>query len=168
MLEGQPFVAELEGSRFRGEFLQCCAQIEHHLCAALDRLTELGEIKKSPYLFGQKFVQVLKSASVAGVWKHKDHVEAVLRDLQVFVELRGTLGHAVMTVAAVNDEAAVSWLPPGSRNWADRQTITLSEMKTVLEDLRRLTDKFLRQPLAPCPNPASSPPRPSPGAAGGP
>src|SRR5688572_1449400 len=97
MLEGQPFASELDGARFRGDFLQCCAQIEDRLCTALDRLIQLGELKKAPYLFGQKFDQVLKSVSVSDVWKHKDHVEAILRDLREYVELRGILGHAVMT-----------------------------------------------------------------------
>lgn len=148
MLEGQPFVADLDGSRFRGEFLQCCALIEHHFCSALDRLVELGEIKKPPHLFGQKFDRVLRSVSVAGVWKHQNHVDAVLRDLQMFIELRGALGHAVITPATVEHEAAISWRPPGSSSWSDRQTMTVTEMGAALKELRKLTEKFLRQPLA--------------------
>lgn len=165
MLECQPIEAELGAARFRGEFLQLCALIEDHLCTALDRLVVLGEIKRPPYLFGQKFERVRKSVAIPGLWKHREHVEPVLRELQAFVDLRGTIGHAVMSPATIDGKAAVSWQTPGNRNWSNRKTMTTAEMDQMLAELQRLTEKFRKQPLI---SPASSPPRPSRAAAGGP
>jgi len=148
MLEGQSFVIELDAARFRGEFLQCCAEIEDHLCTAIERLVELGEIKRPPFLFGQKFDRVLKSADLPGLWKHRDHAGAVLKELQPFIELRGTIGHAVMSPATIEGQDGLSWRTPGVHDWSARQAITLPEMKAALANLRRLTEKFLKQPLA--------------------
>lgn len=148
MLEAQPIVAEFDAPRFRGEFLQCCADIEEHLCSALERLIELGELKKAPYLFGQKFDQVRKCATVPGLWKHKQHAEAVIEELRPYIELRGELGHALMSPARIDGEEGVSWRAPGKRDWTDRRAMTHTEMRQALEKLRRLTNSFLKQPLA--------------------
>ena len=148
MLEGQPIVAEFAGSSFRGEFLQCCAEIEDRLCLALERLVELGEIKRPPYLFGQKFERVKKSVALSGLWKHKDHVGTVFEELQPFVELRGTLGHALMGTAVLEGKSGVSWRVPGDHDWKSRRAMTHAEMQQTLTELRRLTNKFLKQPLA--------------------
>jgi len=148
MLEGQSFIAELDAARFRGEFLQCCAEIEDHLCAALDRLVELGVSKKAPYLFGQKFDLVRKTVGQPRLWKHSGHVETVLGDLQPFVELRGVIGHALIGNATIEGEEGVCWQAPGNRRWSDRRAMTHSEMRSTLRDLQHLTTKFLKQPLA--------------------
>jgi len=148
MLEGQSFIAELDAARFRGEFLQCCAEIEDHLCAALSRLVELGASKRAPYLFGQKFDLVRKSVGQPGLWKHSDHVHTVLLELQPFVELRGALGHAIIGPATIDGEGGIYWQPPGNRHWIDRRTITSPEMQATLQNLRHLTKKFRKQPFA--------------------
>lgn len=155
MLEGQAIVADVDASRFRGEFLQCCAEIEGQLCVALDRIAELGDGKKRPYLFGQKFERVQKNVNMPGLWKHKEHVETVLRQLEEFVGLRGSLGHAIMVSAEIEGQKAVCWWPPDRQNWADRRIMTASEMDDTLKRLRTVTDKFLRQALAGMPSLAS-------------
>jgi hypothetical protein len=147
VFEGQQFIAEPAGPSFRGNFLQCCAEIEDHLCLALERLVELQEIKRPPYLFGQKFDRVLKSVARPGLWQHKAHVESVLLELQPLIELRGMLGHALIRPAMIGDEPGLLFQIPGERDWKSRRAITQSEMTKLLTDLRRLTDKFLKQRL---------------------
>ena len=148
MLEGQRFIVELDAARFRGEFLQCCAEIEDHLCVALKRLIELDEIKKAPYLFGEKFERVKKSSGLLGLWKHRDHAQAVIEALQPLVDMRGTLGHALIAPATIDGKDAICWQTPGNRDWADRRIMTRDDMLATLHDLQRLTKKFCKQPLA--------------------
>jgi hypothetical protein len=148
MLEGQSFTVEIDADRFRGEFLRYCAEIEDHLSGALKRLIEIGEIKKEPHLFGHKFGLIRTTVAHAGLWMHSVHVAAILAELQPLMELRGELGHAIIGNATFEGEAGIYWRTPGNRCWADRKTLTQSEMHAMLEDLQRLTKKLLKQPLA--------------------
>jgi hypothetical protein len=147
MIEGQAIVATIDAARFRGEYLDCCAQIEHHACAAIDRLVQRGRVKKAPYLFGQKFELLRKHAEEAGLWTHYQHVAQALDHLVPYVELRGTICHAVFSPAYVENEAGISWRMPGEAGWRPRRTMTETEMLALLCELRERTAKFLKQKL---------------------
>jgi len=114
MIEGQPIVATIDAVRFRGEFLDSCALIEDHASSAIDRLVQLDKVKKSPYLFGQKFELLRKYADEPGVWTHRQHAAQALDGLATYVELRGTICHAVFSPALVENQAGISWHMPGA------------------------------------------------------
>jgi len=147
MLEGQDISPSIDRHRFRGEFLDCFAQIEHHVHPALERLVKIGVAKKVPYLFGQKFELLRKNVDQTGLWKHRVHVAGILDDLAEFADLRGDIGHGVMGEATVDDETAFFWHPPGMSDWTSRRVMTVPEAEACLSNLRRLTGKFKKQLL---------------------
>ena len=147
MIEGQPILAEVDASRFRGEFLDCCSQIEDHAGNALIRLVELGMLKKSPHLFGQKFQRLIEHVETPRVWKHPVHVKQVLEDLRPYAAMRSAVCHAVMSNDTIEGGNGVSWRMPGEVGWEKRKALTQSEMIDILSELRRLTGKLRKQPL---------------------
>ena len=147
MIEGQPIVEAMDAERFRGEFLGCCALVEDHACAAIERLVQLGKVKKSPFLFGQKFELVRKHADLPGLWTHREHVAQALDHLVPYVELRGTICHAVFSPAFMENQSGISWRMPGERDWRLRRMMTETELLALLSGLRQSVERFLKQRL---------------------
>ena len=160
MIEGQAIVPAFDRYRFRGEFLDCFASIENHSAPALKRLVELGQAKKAPHLFGQKFDLILKAANLERLWLHRQHVSEILEALRPFAELRGLICHAIIESAVVGGLPAIALKPPGNNDWQARKLLTEDEAASLLAELRRLTAKLLKQGLVANAIPPSSTPPP--------
>lgn len=168
MIEGQAITAAFDRHRFRGEFLDCFAIIETHFVPVLDRLVELGQAKKAPHLFGQKFDLVLRLSNLERLWLHRPHIGEILDELRPFVELRGSIAHALFTPIALGKSQAIVLQSPGSDHWQTRKVITEVEAASLIADLRKLTAKLVKQRLVESVIAPSSPPPPSQAAAVGP
>ncbi|HTM96381.1 MAG TPA: hypothetical protein VL100_11275 [Croceibacterium sp.] len=147
MLEGQEIRAETGPAQFRGEFLGYCALIEDHAADALERLVELGELKKAPHLFGQKFGALARHVHHPKLWLHPAHVDQVLGELSRLVALRGAICHALMEEATIEGHPGLTWRLPGDKDWRNRKSLTDQELAGLLSDLKHQTKRFRNQLL---------------------
>ena len=147
MLEGQQIRAEIGSAQFRGEFLAYCALIEDHAAQAIERLVELGELKKAPHLFGQKFEALLRHVHHPKLWRYSVHVDLVLEHLSPFLALRGAICHALIEEATIEGRPGLTWRLPGDKDWRNRKSLTDQERDDLLADLASQTERFCRQPL---------------------
>ena len=154
MIEGQLIVPAFEAHRFRGEYLDCFARIEDHLTPVIERLVKIKELKKAPFLFGQKFDLVFKNSSAEDLWRNRHHVIPILDDLQVFADLRGLVGHATIKEIDFDGCPAISLRNPGDASWQSRRVFTNKECDDIINQLKTLTSKLLRQRLTVAASPA--------------
>ena len=159
MFEGQRIVPAVEAHRFRGEYLDCFARIEDHLMPVIERLVKIRELKKAPFLFGQKFDLILKNSSADDLWQNRNHVIPILDELQVFADLRGFVGHAIIKKIVFDECPAISLQQPGDTGWQSRRVFTDKECHDMINNLKKLTAKLLKQRLAVAatPNPSYAP-----------
>jgi len=138
----------IDAVRFRGEFLSHFASIEDSLAPALARLVSLGEAKRPPHLFGQKFELARKSGELPGLWKHPKQVMPLLDKISPFAANRGVMCHAI--IEEVTDAHGGRYFlirPPGKQDW-DRRTLSVDEAGEQLRTLKELAEKLTRQVLA--------------------
>jgi hypothetical protein len=147
MLEGQQIRAEIDPAQFRGGFLAHCALLEDHAAQAIERLVELGELKKVPHLFGQKFEALLRHVHHPKLWRYPNHVDPVLERLSPFIALRGAICHALIERAVIDGRPGLTWRLPGDRDWRNRKSLTDQERDSLLSELAHQTERFCRQPL---------------------
>ena len=160
MTEGDVISLEMDAARFRGEYLNCCAQIEDHAGEALVQMKRLGLLTKAPYLFGAKFKVLLEHAPKPGIWQDSRRATEVLERLQPYAAMRGVICHAVMMDVVIGDVPSVFWKMPGASDCAPRPGMSHFQIREMLRELAGLTTRFRNQQIAKTLNQASSPPQP--------
>ena len=145
MIEGLPIRLGAEKYSFRGEFLDCFARIEHHLAPIINRLVDLGQVKKAPLLFGLKFELVCKTLHSDGIWQNRDHVAPILEELRPFAEMRGLICHGLINDSYIANRPAFSLSLPGVLGCDERTLLSVVECEDIIRNLRKLTDRFLKQ-----------------------
>lgn len=147
MLEGQKIVRSLDRHIFRGEFLHHFSLIEHYLAPAILRAVELKLTKKVPHLFGQKFELIRKTVNDPRLWRQSEHVGRVLDELMTMVEIRGLVAHGLITETIDGGRMLLIIQLPNNASWIARIALWEDEAQTLLQDLRKLTERLRKQAL---------------------
>jgi hypothetical protein len=135
---------EEEGHRFRGKFINLCAEIEAWL-----RLTKNEKRGNGP-LFGQRIASVRKLAEdqVNGsgrTFRYPRRVVDLLNQLQPFVDLRSALAHGVQDIRLQPDGQAIFFYAIPGPAQALAPACSLAAQEQILRELGRNARELRQQ-----------------------
>jgi hypothetical protein len=154
-------VVMIPAHAFRGEFLDLCAQIEQW---ALERIRQVGDDSKTPYLFGQKLKRVGELAADDTVFSRPARVRELLDRLKPFAELRSKLAHSVMQPSSQAADAIYAFEVAGAPeppDHAGRFWLRTSDMAPLICELKKIRKELSDQKVKALP-PSKAPPDQSP------
>ncbi|WP_164114956.1 hypothetical protein [Sphingorhabdus sp. Alg239-R122] len=127
----------------RGEYLDHCAKVEDWICKALRHADGMGIKIKQPYLFGQKLKAAIDLAQqTPNPFRKPEAVLKRLKEFQSYADMRGWLGHAIITVAqSEQGEELIIFIKPGSNDAIpghEAKCISFIHAKTINSSLKGL------------------------------
>ena len=143
------------GHKLRGEFMNHCAYIEDWMSRALASARDMNIDVKKPYLFGQKLKALTDlSETQINPFRKPKAVSEMLSELQQFSNMRGWMGHSIMT-ASIDEKGKTvfTFALPGNDSYEPgkyAKSINQENMEKLNATLKQLAKKLTDQKFKSC------------------